>query len=35
MTTRGERSHGARVETTAVAGASVDRAALVAALAER
>jgi GTP cyclohydrolase I len=35
MTARGERSHGARVETTAVAGGSVDRAAVVAALAER
>ena len=35
MTARGERSHGARVETTAVAGASVDPLAVRAALAER
>jgi len=35
MTARGERSHGARVETTAVAGASLDRPALLAALAGR
>jgi GTP cyclohydrolase IA len=38
MTARGERSYGARVETTAIAGvegAAVERAALMAALAER